>query len=138
MSQENVEIVRRAFEAFNKDGVEAVVSSGLYSPKIVFDLSTSGIPGLGVYRGYQEVKSFFEDDWFQTFPFEEWEQELDELIDHGDQVIGMSRQRGRGKSSGVDAELQIAQIATLRDGQIARVDTYLDRDQALEAAGLSE
>ena len=79
--------------------------------------------------------AFFEEDWFGSFPFEEWEVAVDELIDHGDQVIAMSRQRGRGVSSGAAAELELAQICTLRGGVVVRVETYLDRKQALEAAG---
>jgi ketosteroid isomerase-like protein len=138
MSQENVEIVRRSFEVFNRGGAEAVISGGFWSPELVWDASPSGIPGLGVYRGYDEVRSFFEDDWFQAFPFEEWEIEVDELIDNGDQVIAMSRQRGRGATSGVGAELELAQIATLRDGEIVRIESYLDREKALEAAGVRE
>jgi ketosteroid isomerase-like protein len=138
MSEENVEIVRRAFEAFNRGGAEAVIGDGLWSPEIVWNVSPTGVPGLGVYRGYDEVRSFFEDDWFQAFPSHEWEIEVDELIDNGDQVIAMSRQRGRGASSGVAAELELAQICTLRDGAIVRTDTYLDRAKALEAVGLSE
>ncbi len=48
----------------------------------------------------------------------------------------MASQRGRVASSGVAAELEFAQILTLRDGQVMRVDTYLDREKALKAAGL--
>src|SRR5204862_5460767 len=96
MSQENVELVRRAFEAFNRGGVDACVSEGIWSPEVVWDVTPSGIPGLGTYRGHDEVKAFFEDDWFKAFPFEEWEVELEEVIDAGDRVIGMSRQHGRG------------------------------------------
>jgi hypothetical protein len=66
MSRENVEVVRRAFEAFNR-GVEALISSGLLSPEYVWDASPSGIPGLGVYRGYDEVRSALEDNWFKAF-----------------------------------------------------------------------
>jgi ketosteroid isomerase-like protein len=138
MSQENVEVVRRAFEAFNRGGVDACVNEGVWSPGIVWDVTPSGIPGLGAYRGREEVKTFFEDDWFKAFPFEEWEVELEEVIDAGDRVIGMSRQHGRGASSGALAELELAQISTLRDGQIVWVDNYLDRGKALEAAGISE
>jgi ketosteroid isomerase-like protein len=137
MSQENVELVRRSHEAFNR-GVEALLSGGFLSPEFVWDLSPSGIPGLGVYRGHDEVRSFLEDDWFQAFPFEEWELEVEELIDHGEQVIVMTRQRGRGQTSGAGAELELASIFTLRDGQIVRVETHLDREKALEAAGLRE
>jgi ketosteroid isomerase-like protein len=66
------------------------------------------------------------------------EVEIVELIDHGDQVIGMARQRGRGASSGVAAELEFVNIQTLREGQIVRGEFYLDREKALEAAGLRE
>ena len=38
--------------------------AGIWSPEIVFDLSPSEIPGLGVYRGHEEVRAFFEADWF--------------------------------------------------------------------------
>ena len=138
MSKENMEVVRRAFEAFNRGGVDACVSKGVWSPEIVWDATPSGIPGLGAYRGHEAVKRFFEDDWFKAFPFEEWEVELGEVIEAGDRVIAMSRQHGRGASSGAVAELELAQVSTVRDGQIVWVDNYLDREKALEAAGLSE
>ena len=133
-----MEVVRRAYEALNRGGAEAVISEGLWSPELVWDFSPSGIPGLGVYRGFDEIRTFFEKDWFGAFPFEEWEVEVDELIDNGDQVIAVSRQRGRGGTSGVEAELEQAFIVTVRDGEIVQVEGYLDRDAALEAAGLSE
>jgi ketosteroid isomerase-like protein len=138
MSQENMEILRRAFEVFSRDGPAGVISGGFWSPEIVWDASRSGIPGHGVYRGHDEVRSYFEDDWFQAFPFEEWEVEIEQLIDNGDQVIAMSRQRGRGATAGVASELELALVFDLRDGQIVRVETYLDRMKALEAAGLSD
>ncbi|HXF00622.1 MAG TPA: hypothetical protein VN458_09785 [Solirubrobacterales bacterium] len=93
MSQENVEIVRRAYEAFNQDGADALTSTGLWSPELVLDASGTGIPGIGIYRGIKEVK-------------------------------------------GPGAELELANIITLRDGVIVRTDMYRDRAEALEAAGL--
>jgi ketosteroid isomerase-like protein len=137
MSEENVEATRRAYQAFNRGGVDAVISEGIWSPEIVWDATPTGVPGLGAYRGHEEIRSFFENDWFKAFPFDEWEVEVDEVIDHGDQVIGMCRQRGRGASSGASAELFLAQVFTWRDGQCVRVDNYLDRAQALEDAGLT-
>ncbi len=138
MSQENVEIIRRGFEVFNREGPVGVIKGGFWSPEIVYDLSPSGIAGLGVYRGQDDVRSFFEDDWFQAFPFEEWEVVVEQLIDNGDQVIVMSRQRGRGATSGAAAELELAQICMLRDGKVVHVVTYLDRKKALAAVGLSD
>jgi ketosteroid isomerase-like protein len=136
MSRENVEFVRRAYDAFNEGGVDAVIRD-YWSPEIVWDVSPMSIPGLGLYRGYDEARSFF-DDWFGAFPFEEWEAEVEQLIDAGDQVIAMVTQRGRGRASGVAAELAMGQVVTVRDGKIVRIDIYPGRNEALQAAGLSE
>ena len=134
-----MEIVRRSFEGFSRGGPEALISSGLWSRELVLDVSHAGIPGIGVYRGYDEVRSVFEDDWFRAFPFEEWEVVVEELIDvGGDQVVAMSRQRGRGASSGAGAELELANLVTVRDGQVVRLVIFLEREEALKAAGLSE
>jgi ketosteroid isomerase-like protein len=138
MSQENVELVRGSFEAFNRGGIPAVVGGGFWSPEIVFDPTPTGTPGIGVYRGYDEIRAFFEEDWFATFPFDEWEIEVDDLVDHGDRVVATSRQRGRGASSGVAAQLELTNVITLRGGRIVLVELHRDREQALEAAGLSE
>src|SRR5215211_1541208 len=81
MSQENVETIRRAYDVFNQGGPEAVINAGIWSPEIVFDFSPSEIPGLGVYRGHDEVRAFFEEDCFGAFPFGGWEVVLDELVD---------------------------------------------------------
>ena len=138
MSQEHVELARRAFAAFNRGGVDACVSEGLWSPEIIWDVTPSGIPGLGTYRGQAEVRRFFEDDWFKAFPFDEWEVVVEDMIDAGDQLVTMSRQHGRGASSGAVAELELAQVSTMSNGQIVRIDNYTDRAKALEAVGLSE
>jgi ketosteroid isomerase-like protein len=138
MSQENVEIVRRSFEAFNQGGIEAVIGGDFWSPDVVLDLSPTGIPGLGVYRGYHEIKTFFEEDWFRAFPFEEWKVEIAGLTDHGDQIVFMSLQRGRGASSGAAAQLELGNVFTLRDGEVVRMEVHPDREKALEAAGLRE
>jgi ketosteroid isomerase-like protein len=134
MSQANAELVRRSFETFNRGGVDAVFREGIWSPEIVWDGTPSGVPGIGIYRGYEEIKSFFEGDWFKAFPADEWEIEIDQVIDRGDQVITMCRQRGRGASSGAGTDLAFAQVATIRDRQFVRIDNYLDREAALEAA----
>ena len=138
MSEENVEIVRRAFEEFTRAGWEGLFEK-FWAPDIIWDMSPAGIPGLGAYRGHQELRSFFEEDWFAAFPFEEWDQEVEDVIDcGGDRVVAVAFQRGHGGVSGASVELEYTQVITLRDGKMVRVDTYLDRGRALEAAGLSE
>ena len=132
MSQENVETVRRAFEEFSRGGWEPLMGT-YWPPDVVWDMTPTGIPGLGTYRGYDELRAFFE-DWFGTFPFNEWEQELEEVIDCGDQVVALTRQHGHGSASGAVAELEYAQIITVAEGRIVRTEVYLDRERALEAA----
>ena len=130
--------MRRAYELFNQGGPEALIRAGIWPPEIVFDFSPSEIAGLGVYRGRDEVQAFFEEDWFEAFPFDEWEVVLDELVDRGDQVLAVHHQRGLGASSGAATELEQGIIYTLRDGAVVRAEIYDDPKKALEAAGLSE
>ena len=132
-----MEIVRRAFEEFQTDGWEGRFIT-FFAPEIIWDMTPSGVPGLGTYRGHAGLRAFFEDDWFAAFPLEEWEQELVDIIDCGEKVVLIAHQRGHGSSSGASVELEYIQLCTLRDGKMVRVDTYLDRGKALEAAGLSE
>ena len=54
----------------------------------------------------------------------------------GDQVVVLSRIEGRGTGSGGLVDAAMGQIFDFRDGKIARVRTYLDHGEALEAAGL--
>jgi ketosteroid isomerase-like protein len=138
MSQENVEIVRRMLEEFNRGGADAVINGEFLSTEIVFDASRSGIPGVGVLRGQEDVRAFFEADWFGAFPFEDWEIRIEEPIDRGDQVVFISRQHGRGASSGAATALELGNIFTLRKGKITRMEIYGRPEEALEAAGLAK
>ena len=71
--------------------------------------------------------------------WESFHGELEELIDAGDKVVSAVMMRGKGKGSGVDVEMRVFQVWTVRDSQVVRlVGGYRDRSEALEAAGLSE
>jgi ketosteroid isomerase-like protein len=136
MSRENMEIVREGYAAFNRGGPEAMIGK-YWAEDLVWDVTTIGFPGPGVYRGLDEVRAFFA-DWFGVFGFDEWYAEVDRLIEHGDQVVAFVRQRGRGGASATPAEMEMTQILTLKEGRIIRIQVYLDRQQALEAVGMSE
>jgi ketosteroid isomerase-like protein len=60
------------------------------------------------------------------------------VIDCGEQVVALTRQRGQGSTSGADVDLNYAQVIKFRDGRAVEVDVYLDATKALEAAGLRE
>jgi ketosteroid isomerase-like protein len=64
--------------------------------------------------------------------------EIEESRDWGDRALVVTSHRARGRASGVPISQQTTQVMTLRDGKIVRQDFFPSRDEALEAAGLSE
>jgi ketosteroid isomerase-like protein len=63
--------------------------------------------------------------------------EVEALHDAGtDRVVGIMRQRGRSKATGLPVEMQYAQVFTIRDGKQTRMEMYSDPNEALEAVGL--
>jgi ketosteroid isomerase-like protein len=133
MSRENVERVRQGFERFVATGR---TDPDIASPGFVWDMSNfDSWPERQTYEGDDEVQGFLE-DW--TSAWDDWELELDALLDAGDKVVALVRQRGKSKSSGMPVEMSFAMVWTLRDGRQTRMDMYSDRAEAFEAAGLSE
>ena len=132
MSEENVEIVRRAVEAFEREGLEGSLRH--YDPEIEWSTTGAWIEA-ATYRGHEGVRRYFGhlDDEFDDLRFE-----VEELIEAGDQVILTVRAGGRGKASGAAVELTMHAVCSLRDGMIVRMRNYADKAEALEAAGLSE
>ena len=132
MSDENIAIARRAYEAFNRGDQQAMVAD--LAPN--FEYATTGaIPGMtGVYRGVEGILGFLE--WMRS-EFERPRIEAHELVDAGDEVVAGVTLRGRGKQSGVGGEL--GRLARLdhgaRQGR-SRAGIY-EQGEALEAAGLS-
>jgi ketosteroid isomerase-like protein len=64
--------------------------------------------------------------------------EVEELIDVGDQVVAVTRERAVGRASGVPVVSMAVSVWTLADGKVIQVQVFDDRQQALEAAGLRE
>jgi ketosteroid isomerase-like protein len=134
MSQENVEIVRRAAAAFNRGDLDAWFG---YLADDIDHRAVEGAPDdPGPIHGKDALRAYVQ-DWLGTF--DDFKSEPDELIDAGeDKVIVVTRISGRAKLSGVEADLTYAALYKLRDGKIAWGREYWTRDEALEAAGLSE
>jgi ketosteroid isomerase-like protein len=74
--------------------------------------------------------------WIDAFEDIRWDPE--EILDLGDKVLVTTQQRGHGSSSGVAVSKPVFQLFTLRRGLVVRQEDFLDRSQALEAAGLRE
>ena len=129
MSEENVEIVRRAYAAFNRgdpEGLDEVINADC-----VMDWSQSQGPEKGVYHGLDGAAR-----WIAAIreAFEEFELAPSEYIGSGDRIVVPTRVTGRGRGSGVAVEATLWEI---RDGRVDRLVLYQSREEALEAAGLS-
>ena len=70
--------------------------------------------------------------------FAEYSVKAEEYVDLGESVLVVMREQGRGKGSGVPFDREMAWIWTFRKGRIVRMEPFRTREQALEAAGLSE
>ena len=136
MSQENVEIARRAFYAWNRDDLDAFLAE--LDPEVVWHTAIEGTAEGDdmVYRGHDGVRQIWKDYRGEVFSrIELWETEL---LDLGDSVLRLGRFRVIGRTSGVEIESEFAQHVVIRDGAIVASRDYLSRAEALEAAGLSE
>ena len=133
MSQENVEIVRRAIAAFIEGDYERLIE--LSDPQIEYDVSRTS-PESRVVRGPEEVLAVLE-EWVDTW--DEHQVELVELIDAGDErVVAVIQERGKLKGSDTWVEHPRGVVYTVRDQRVVRYEEHEDRAQALEAAGLRE
>jgi ketosteroid isomerase-like protein len=134
MSQENVEVVRRNYEAFAQGGIDRWLEH--WSDDLDHRTLRSGIDDFGPVRGKEAMRAHIQ-DWMDMFD-EFWFGPV-ELIDAGEEtVVAVERFSGRAKLSGIETEQTCGVVFTIRDGKIARCREYATRAEALEAAGLSE
>jgi ketosteroid isomerase-like protein len=131
MSQENVELVRRGLETLNRDGADGVLE--LCDPEIEWISIPGFLPDAEDAHGHAGVRAWFEkiDD-----AFSETRWEAQEIVDGGDRLMVALRLSASGRASGIEGEFDIFQAWTIRAGKLLRLESYLSRDQALEAAGL--
>jgi ketosteroid isomerase-like protein len=135
MSEKNVEVVRQSCEAWARGDIGAAVDA--WHPNVEWDTTHfEGWIESRLIRGRDEVLRFLEREWLGSW--ESYEAGIGDLIDAGDRVVVFWWQRMTGRGSGVPVQLESAQVHTVRDRQILRIDNYTDRAEALEAAGLSE
>ena len=93
------------------------------------------MPDSAIHYGREAVKR----DWEQTLElFDEFTIDVERVFDAGDEVVLFLHYQGRGRESGAEVELRLAHVVTFRDGKATRFRQFLDRDMALEVAGLSE
>ena len=134
MSQENLEIVRRIVE----DAVQGrwEESARQLGPDAEWHGTVGGLTEGSVWRGPEQIRELFEQEDAEAW--EERRLEAEEFIDAGDCVVVLLHEFRRGKGSGVEMETDTAVVYEMRDGRVVRIQGYMDRADALEAAGLSE
>jgi ketosteroid isomerase-like protein len=138
MSQDNIQTVRDAAAAFNRGDVDAWL--GYLADDIDYRAVEGALDDHGPIHGKDALRAHV-DDWLGTLDdfMDDFRIEPVELIEAGeDQVIAVTRISGRAKLSGIETHLTYAALYTVRDGKVARGREYWTRDEALEAAGLSE
>ena len=133
MSQENVEILRRADEAFQRGDLStalADVDESVEASRI------APAPDVKAYHGRQGMTQMLL-DWVEGF--DEWAMTAEEYIDaNTDQVIVRIHQTATGSQSGAPVEEDFWFLYTFRDRKVVRLEMYIREAQALEAAGLRE
>jgi ketosteroid isomerase-like protein len=135
MSEESVEIVRRVYEHWDRGDYASVAL--FMTPDVEFARYGAALGSLqGEWRGFDEIRTALAE---YLTAWEDIRNTPDDIIDlGGDRVLVLDRQTGRGKTSGVAAEHEMASLFTLRERKIVRIEAYWDRAEALKAAGLSE
>jgi ketosteroid isomerase-like protein len=134
MSQENVEVIRGGYEAFNRGEVESAITA-LGAPDFEF-VPAGRVPGVeDVYRGAEGFRQFLRFFWGM---FDDARVEVHEFLDAGDQVVARVTNHGRGKQSGARGSWTAWNVWTLREGKVVRLQAFLTEAEALEAVGLRE
>jgi ketosteroid isomerase-like protein len=133
MSEGNIELVRDSFAAFQRGDLDWL---DRHTDPQVEIAQPPNLPGTSTYTGKEGMHEALR-DWPS-----QWEEFRIELIqatalDQG-RVLAMTRQVGRGKESGVEVEAVFAFVFTVRRGKLLRWQMFTSREEALEAAGLSE
>jgi ketosteroid isomerase-like protein len=128
----NVALVRMAMEAFERGDTEAQLS--ILADDVELVEWPEG-PDQRTYRGHDGALRAYE-SWAEAW---EWlRNDVDEIVEAGDRVLACGKTHGKGKGSAVEVAIDAFNVYTLRDGKIARIEFFITKQPALEAAGLSE
>jgi ketosteroid isomerase-like protein len=133
MSEENVEKVRRSLEALASGDVEEMLS--YFDPKAELHSAIIGGAEGKVFRGHDGLRRWYAET---GEIFEELEIEFAEYRDLGDRIVAFGRIHARGRGSGMEIDSPTGWVFTARGGRVVKAEGFLNRAEALEAAGLLE
>jgi ketosteroid isomerase-like protein len=128
MSLQNVEIIQRRLDAFNRGDIASVIA---LTDRDAVWWDRADDPGAAVYRGrdacVRHLAEIAEDAELRI--------EALDYIDSGDSVVMPVRLVGRGRSSGVPFDETEVHVFTLRGGLVIETREYRELGEALEAVG---
>jgi ketosteroid isomerase-like protein len=127
MSERNVELVRRMYEAFYGGDVEGALAH--FDRDVIVDASVRVDEGIG--HGRDAVRAMVA-RWVGAW--EEWHEDIEEMRDLGNQVLVVSKQHGRAKGSALEVEARYAVLYEIAGERIIRMTLYAEPAMALEAA----
>jgi ketosteroid isomerase-like protein len=137
MSQENVEAVRRAYEAWNADDLDGFLAEA--DPEVEWHPSIE--PALEgektVLRGIDDVRKAW-DDYRGGGAWERMTGRIQDIRDLGEAVVVLGHIDLTARTTGLEFSQEVGQLITFRDGKILRSQDFLSHAEALKAAGLSE
>jgi ketosteroid isomerase-like protein len=133
MSHENVEIVRRGTDAYNRRDLDGILEN--WAPDAVVDWSRSRGFDAGVFRGHDEIRAH----WQRLLDaFDEVRIELVDPVEVEEGLVvveNVAYQRGR---DGIEVQARSAWLIAIRDGETTSLTLYQTKQDALQAAELRE
>jgi ketosteroid isomerase-like protein len=127
-----VATIRRFGDAFNRGDFDFIV--GDLHPEVELH-EWPVAPGAQTYHGHDGMRAAMA-KWFESW---EWMQaEILEALEADDRVLVTAHQRAKGRGSRIEVEIKSFNVYTFRDGKVARIELYTEREPALEAAGLTQ
>jgi ketosteroid isomerase-like protein len=134
MSQENVEIVRALLASFGLLAEGGEIDSWVHrycDP----DCEYQPVEEISLVCGHDALIAWVE-RWLEAWSSAS--NQVEEIIDGGEIVVAAVRISNRGRTSGVEFGQRVFNVFEMREGRVYRWREFLDREPALEAAGLSE
>jgi ketosteroid isomerase-like protein len=128
----NVALIRGAFERWNAG--DRTPPLDLIDPDVEIQTAIADAFQGEPFRGHEGAR-----EWLAALDenFETWTLAVDEFFERGETIVALGHIRARGRGSGVELDQEVGWVFRIRDGKMFRLRTFLDREEALAAGGIS-
>ena len=128
----NIELIRGAFANWNAGDRSPPLE--LFDPDVEIRTAIGDAFSGEPFRGHEGAR-----EWLAGLDenFETWDLVVEEFLERGDTIVGLGRIHARGRGSGIEFDQDVGWVFQIRDGKMLRLHTFLDREEALAAGGIS-